>query len=217
MAAELTSDMEALRLGVVHATGLAKVSSIALIGLDKGHGTSTVAWGLAQAFAAAEQSVTLIDAHFARPALHKFHGGNLSSGLSETISGATTDAAIDASAMAANILFMSHATTPLLKVISAGKGGAKIAYSRPRWQGVFKNLQGESEFLLVDAGCIQEPTALSVTAAVDAVVLVVAANRSPYEAVDHAIIRLRECGANPLGTILNQRRFSLPRFLYRFL
>lgn len=203
----LSPDFESLRLGVVHATELVKATSIALIGLDRGHGTSTLVYGLAQAFAAAEQPIALVDAHFSRPRLHQLTGCAAIPGLSEALAGTNTDEAV---ARPAN-------SNPLMRVTPTGAGGAKVTYSRARWQGVLANLQAGAEFILIDAGCIQEPTALAAAAAADAVALVVSANRSPYEAVDHALTRLRECGASPIGTILNQRRYSLPRFLYRFL
>jgi len=48
----------------------------------------------------------------------------------------------------------------------------------------------------------------------DGLVLVVEATRLKHEVVNHALDELRERRVNVLGTVLNKRRFELPRFIY---
>lgn len=87
-----------------------------------------------------------------------------------------------------------------------------------RLPAVIDQLRATYRCILVDSPpVIPHVDATLISPCVDGVIVVVAAGVTPSEVLDHAIGKLSGAKANILGTILNKREYSIPKWLYRFI
>ena len=84
-----------------------------------------------------------------------------------------------------------------------------------RLSAAFEAFSRRFDFIIIDCPPILEAmdTAL-MGAAADGLVVVVEAKRLKHQVVNHSLDNLRNRRVNVLGTVLNKRRFELPRFIY---
>jgi Mrp family chromosome partitioning ATPase len=73
----------------------------------------------------------------------------------------------------------------------------------------------EYDFVILDIPAIlKTKSTLRLSRLVDAVVLVVEAEKVHYEAVRKALAQLDHAKAKVLGVVLNKRKFHIPEWLY---
>jgi hypothetical protein len=99
-------------------------------------------------------------------------------------------------------------------------GRARFEVAHPRGQQAFEEslarLAALRRFTLVDAAPVdRRPDALAMAPCVDAVVLVVRAERASCEAVQRAVAELRRAGGNVLGAVYNAKPLHIPAAVYR--
>lgn len=107
--------------------------------------------------------------------------------------------------------------TPRLSVLPAGRPVASPGrvLADPRVEQAIAELRRRFGFVVIDMSPIvpfSEGAQLSRLA--DGVVLVVRSGRTKRELVQRALELLSDAGATVLGTVLNRRRFYVPRFIY---
>jgi protein-tyrosine kinase len=107
--------------------------------------------------------------------------------------------------------------TPRLSVLPAGRPVASPArvLADPRVEQTIAELRRRFGFVVIDMSPIvpfSEGAQFSRVA--DGVVLVVRSGRTKRELVQRALDLLGDAGARVLGTVLNRRRFYVPRFIY---
>jgi len=107
--------------------------------------------------------------------------------------------------------------TPRLSVLPAGRPtpSPSRVLSDPRVEQAVAELRRRFGFVVIDMSPIvpfSEGAQLS--RMVDGVVLVVRSGRTKRELVQRALELLDDAGARVLGTVLNRRRFYVPRFIY---
>jgi len=72
------------------------------------------------------------------------------------------------------------------------------------------------QFIILDCPPIRRMySSLNLFRKVDGVILVIEAEKARYEVIEREVTMLKEAGANILGTVLNKRRFPIPKFIYR--
>ncbi len=80
---------------------------------------------------------------------------------------------------------------------------------------VFDALRRQYEFVIVDCPPVLEAVETAwLGAAADGMVVVVEARRLKSQVVNHGLRSLLEQKVNVLGTVLNRRRFDLPKAIY---
>jgi Mrp family chromosome partitioning ATPase len=98
-----------------------------------------------------------------------------------------------------------------------GTNGNRLPSTRSI-QTLFSRLRQYYELILVDGGSVQSDNYSPVLArAVDGVVLVVEAERTRMPVVDWSLQLLETSKARLLGTVLNKRRFHIPKRVYELM
>jgi Mrp family chromosome partitioning ATPase len=171
-------------------------------------GVSTVTLGFAcAAVEGASQGVLVIDANFVKPTLAARLGVSAKAGLSELLAKeiSRADAIV---------------ATPVQGLFLLGPGRRPPDLSQPRVRGlldeIFPELRASFDYVVVDGGALRRSLdSLHFGSRVDAVTLVIEAERTGMETARDAILQLRKAHANVVGTLLNRRREYLPKFLAR--
>jgi Mrp family chromosome partitioning ATPase len=205
---ELRDDYERLKVTVALAGSRVDQRSIMFVAALPGEGVSTVTLGFAcTAVEAAAQGVLVVDANPANPELGARLGVVASSGLSELIRGKATPAEV------------IH-KTPIQRLFYLGPGRGAVDLAQPRARDVVEELlaglRATFDYIVIDGGAVQGGSdSLLLANRVDAVVLVLRAERTGIDTARAATMQLSRAGANIVGTILNRRREYLPGFLAR--
>lgn len=205
---ELTGEYERLRVMLTLAANGPDLKTIMFTSALTGEGVSTVTLGFAcMAVQTVTQGVLVIDAHPARPDLAARLGVVANGGLAELLDKEITQA--DA-----------IVRTPVQRLLFMGPGRKLVDLSRARARDhaeeLLADLRAAFDYVVVDGGALRDSSdTLLLASRMDAVVLVVRAERTGIEAAQTATVQLRRAGANLVGTILNRRREYLPGFLAR--
>lgn len=168
-------------------------------------GATTVVTNLAYAFAAADQSVLVIDANFRRPAIHKYLGLAEAPGLADVLAGATT---LDAAAQSTD--------NANVKVLTAGSAGAR-AFERLSTRTMSELLREASsrfDLILIDvAPAMVAGDALAIAARCDASMLVVRAMAEKRGMVARLRNELSDARAEFTGVLVNAVRSAAGGYL----
>lgn len=169
---------------------------------------STVAINLAAVAARALQApVLLMDADTASPSLHQRFDVSPAPGLSDVVAGATEWGAAIRKTADPGVSILTCGSEPL-SAVSLAENAAVLALLdqlRTRFGWIF----ADTAPLLTTPG-----TALFARRA-DGVLLTVRCSSTRAPLVTQAVDKLNEAHANTLGVILSQRRFVIPRYVYK--
>ncbi|MBN2565246.1 MAG: CpsD/CapB family tyrosine-protein kinase [Candidatus Eisenbacteria bacterium] len=180
---------------------------VMLVSAESGAGTSTVARGFAATLATnGEIKTLLIDANLRKPVVHSAFGIQRSPGIADLVLG---DASLDDC--------LRDASQPNLSIMPAGKP----VVAPPRVFGdsgidaILRELRSRFELIVIDSAPLipfAEGTQLSRKA--DGVVVVIRSSVTRQATLQRALVVLDDAGANVLGSVLNGRKFYIPRFIY---
>lgn len=171
-------------------------------------GKSTTVTHLAQAFASHGKRTLMIDADLRRPSLHKRLGVQPEFGLSGALEGfhAWRDAVISVPTIK-NLYFLSAGSTTLRASDLVTDRIAKIIEEAAR----------EYDLVIVDAPpLLGFAETLQIGTAVDAVVLVTQAGRTPGKLVASAITTLQRVRINVVGLLLNRANENAQGYGYSY-
>jgi succinoglycan biosynthesis transport protein ExoP len=205
-----SADVEAYQsLGSEIYLALPEMSSrvIMLVSAEVGAGTSTVARGFATTLATnGEIRTVLIDANLREPVLHAAFNVARAPGISDLIIGDVT--------LADCLRDSGH---PNLSILPAGKpavapprvlGDAKI-------DGILRELRTRYELIVIDsAPLIPFAEGAQLSRRADGVVVVVRSAVTRQATLQRALAVLDDAGANVLGSILNAKKFYIPKFIH---
>ena len=182
--------------------------AIGVLALESGDGATSIAANLANVAAqSGDESVLLVDANPARPALHGIFGIPSSPGFIEAMTGA------------ADPLACTHATRiPGLSVMpcSPVDKGALPSISPAALAEQVDALQQAFDITFVDLPAAGESgLAFTLAKGLTGVVLVLQAERTRRSAALRIKRQLEYYGVNILGAVLNKRRHHVPTWLYR--
>jgi capsular exopolysaccharide synthesis family protein len=172
----------------------------------RGEGVSTVAAHLAAAAAARHEGrVLLVDANLAHPAAPRIFGVAPAPGLADCIG--SGEPAVE--------LIQPSAMTNLF-VLSAGKmvGSPARVYESPKLAGLVQELADRFDLTVFDLPPVHQASCTSrLTSALDGVVLVIEAERVPWEAVARVRQLLVRADGHLVGAVLNKHRDPIARVI----
>jgi Mrp family chromosome partitioning ATPase len=200
-------DFRAFKSKIVALKSSDESSAFLLTGTEGAVGTSTACVNLCMTLALdmPDKSILLVDANLDSPSIEDRGNQGLLGLLQE--GGDMEDV-------------LQPSPSQNLYVIAAGqKGvGSGMPFSVDAFSAFLEKAKKRFDYVLMDSAPILRSSLTRMLAPrVDAVVLVVEANRTRSEVVSAAQVNLRDEGANLVGCFLNRRRFVIPRWLYRFI
>jgi Mrp family chromosome partitioning ATPase len=150
-----------------------------------------------------DTSVCVVDANLWSPQLHVHLVAKNRSGLADALS---TKLPIRSFAVGSGNLWL----------IPAGSAKPDLQTHMERYRTRFDELRKEFNYILVSAPALtRETEATLIGKLTDGVVLIVEANQSRREVVRQAREHLERAQVRLLGSVLDQRTFPIPEFLYR--
>lgn len=175
-----------------------------------GEGASSVAQQTAAALIERTQDrVLLVDANLRSPTQHHSLGAGLSPGLFDLALGSRPNEAILCSELGERF--------SLLPAGDATQDPARLM-SGPLLLEAFAQLRGMFDWIVLDGPPVTVyAEAATLARLADATILVVRAESTRREVVQHATRVLTRTGAKLLGTVLNRRKHHIPEFVYRYL
>jgi Mrp family chromosome partitioning ATPase len=205
---ERVTEYEKLKVMLTLEATRLDLKSVMLVSALSGEGVSTVTLGLASAMAeGSRQGVLVVDLNSATPDLAGRLGLVPRCGLGELLAKEVTRTEA-----------IVESQVPHLFLLGQGKVGPDFSHSASLtlFEELMKGARADFDFLVLDGGSLDTcPDSLLVSSRVDAVILVVQAERTGHDAIREASDKLRLAGANVLGAVLNRRRDYLPGFLSR--
>jgi capsular exopolysaccharide synthesis family protein len=172
-------------------------------------GVSTVSRNLALSLASSSQDrITLVDANLRTPSQHRAFNVDRNNGLSE---------------VAAGRLELARAV-PLGSGVNFGMLPCGRAVTNPaefmtasRLRSTMNSLRNLSALTIIDGPPVTlYPEACELARLADGVILVVRAESTRWEVAKQAKRLLLQSDVQILGAILNERRYYIPRWIYRF-
>jgi capsular exopolysaccharide synthesis family protein len=182
--------------------------AISITSCHLGEGCSTVAAQIALMLAnCGEGRILLVDANIQHPSVHRIFEENLSPGLADIFCDDY-----------GNMTLIRPSRTNNLDLLCAGQADAGLS-----WRSDSKSFtelldlwKREYSFVIFDSPASREGNdAVSLGSLVDAVILVIEAEKVRWEVAQRTKDRLIDANANVLGVVLNKRQFYIPGWLYR--
>ena len=174
---------------------------------EPGAGTSTGAHEFAATLAVnGEVRTLLVDANLRRPVLHDIFGVQRTPGISDHV---LADVALASC--------LRDLDVPNLTLLPAGRPA--VAPPRilvdPRVDGMLSELRDSFDLIVIDsAPLIPFAEGIQLSRKVDGVILVVRSATTKHAQAQRVLALLDDAGASVLGSVLNGRRFYIPRFIY---
>jgi capsular exopolysaccharide synthesis family protein len=185
------------------------IQGVLVASCQRGNGATTTAVGLATTLARRPAGrVLLVDANLRTPSLHRVLGVLNRGGLREFL-GNGTDAAAEIQPTARpNLFVLTSGVTArsALEIFSPAALGRLVAHLKPRF-----------DFIVFDGSPFEFPDAFALAPHVDAVLLVVEADRTLVDDARRVMRELERSGVRAAGVVLNRQRDYTPALLRRVL
>lgn len=102
-----------------------------------------------------------------------------------------------------------------LSIISAGSPGSPLS-TLQGWELLFEKSREIFDIVLIDAlPVISNPDTVILSSKCDGLVLVIQADKTRREVIERAKRTIDEAKVNLIGTVLNQRAYKIPKFIYK--
>ncbi len=191
--------------------GRPKVLQFTSAQFDEGVTSVTLGFGVFLGTIYGQDSILAVEANFRRPSFRKTFGLTPADGL-QAVLGQQTQAAKAIQRVSSQVSVLPADGT---------QNGGDLLSSKPfrgRLRSLLAEMGNQYRFVLVDTPPVLPfADARVLSGFVDAVIVVVEANRTRAEQINDALDGLRSAGADILGIILNKRDFHVPNYVYRFL
>jgi capsular exopolysaccharide synthesis family protein len=180
---------------------------VMLASADPRAGTSTIAREFASTLALnGEVRTLLVDANLRKPTVHEIFGVQRTPGISDHV---LADAPLPGCVRESGV--------PNLTLLPAGRPA--VAPPRiladPRVDRMLRELRDRFELIVIDsAPLVPFAEGVQLSRKVDGVVMVVRSASTRQTTAQRVLGLLDDAGANVLGSVLNGRRFYIPRFIY---
>ena len=183
--------------------------AVGFVSCASGEGTTTVAYRAEGASGGGRQARAPGGREPPTPSLHERLQRPREAGLVEVLQqGLPPDEALP------------PAATPGLRLLTGGRRAETpaLAFASPGLAPLVAWAKGAYDFVVLDTAPVGPyPETPGLCARLDAVVLVLEAERTRWEVARLAKARLEEAGGRLVGAILNKRRFHIPKHLYDLL
>ncbi|MBM4059509.1 MAG: CpsD/CapB family tyrosine-protein kinase [Planctomycetes bacterium] len=182
--------------------------AIGFCAIGDDEGSNTLAANLALFLGSRGRRVALVEATLRAPALAGIFQATPSPGLAEVLAG---------KAVLRDALRLEVAAG--VDLVAAGDGADPFwCFTGDRFRAVVQELLADRELCLVDVpGLNRAPEADFVVRALDAVVLVVEANRHHADVVQRNITFLRSLGTPVLGSVVNDLVHEIPTIVQKLM
>jgi len=193
----------------IHLAGIRRPAKIIqLASALPGEGCTATVGDLAVGLARAGHSVAVIDGDLRQPGLHRLFAVPQVPGLTDILSGESVDF------VAVPVTVPGGVELVLVPAGDVGERPAEVL-SNQRCHDVIRDLALRHDYVLIDsAAVLPSADAIALAAVVDAMVLVVQADRTSWGAVVESVDRLRASGYVVDGFVLDRAKRDVPgRFL----
>ena len=151
----------------------------------------------------------MVDANLRSPRLHEFFGVPNEMGLADVLNG-SQDLASAVARIGDEKFFL------LPSGVTSTTPGALITVTR--FSRFLAEARKRYALVLIDAPPIIPFAETPLIAGIaDGLVLIIESERTKREIVNRAKMTVLEAGGRVIGVVLNQRRYVIPEFLYRYL
>jgi capsular exopolysaccharide synthesis family protein len=185
----------ALRMNIDFLQVHAPIKTLLVASVGKTEGKSMIATNLARAMARGGKQVLLLDADLRRPSLHKYLNLSNDVGLSSIF---LQDVSIDEAKLSAEVENLAVITTG----VTPPNPGELI--TSPRMDDILRDLGAQADIVILDGPPVLVTDATILASKVDAVLLVLGANRTRRAEATIALKQLERADANVIGAVLNR-------------
>ena len=190
---------------------------LAVMSCESGEGVTSVATNFAALMAGAgdgkathkERNVLLMEGNLGRPALHKIFKVEQKSEKGKESGNGTSEPVWQ--------VYRAHKNLDVL--LSRQKVDKPANVFEADWfNKSLRQLRERYDCVIVDSPPVNSSGgAVLLASKVDAVVLVVEAERLRWEVIQRTVAILEDAGTTILGVVLNRRRYPIPRMIYKML
>ena len=203
-----TDEFEKLKSHILTANGKQPIRTLMVVSCGEGEGASTVAAGLLGILGKeTADKVILVDANFRTSSVHRRFDTRKNSGLADLITGRASIEWIIKQTGTRNIYMVTsgdHTTNPL-GIFDSTRMDMFIHFCKEKFRySVFDS-----------APCNLFPDVSILSPKMDAVILVVEAEKTRWEVAQRAKEELEKAGAKIFGAVLNKRKYYIPKSIYR--
>lgn len=200
------NEFRALGGNLLSATEGALPKTILVTSARPGEGRTTTAVAVAHTLATeCHARVLVVDADVESPSLHTCFDIGHAPGLSGCLGDTGQDGITESGIEGLDVLAAGDDATLTARSLS----GDGINDLLKEWSTRYDHIVLDSSPVLTSSASIQ------LARHVDGVLLVAACERTKWQVLETAQDKLLSSGGNVIGVILNQRRYYIPRFLYR--
>lgn len=181
--------------------------SLVFVSAVPGEGTSLVSREFTRTLAeSAGVSTLLVDANLRRPSVHEAFGVARDPGLSDYVMSSAPLQECLRSVRSSNLVLLPAGR----RVVAPPR-----VLMDPRTEQLLADVRQRFRYVVLDMPpLLSFSEGVPISRMVDGVVLVVRSGHTKRELVERALELLRDAGANVLGTVLNRRKFHIPRMIY---
>ena len=202
------NQLEKLKSTVVLSASKKRIRSILFMSYNHGEGTTTVATSFAESLAQDKRFKTmLVDANTRKPALQVAGGGgNGHVAFADVFTGQVENWTMPKPAPDANMSVVASGSPPY---------HPSQVFDHKRFARFMTNAKKLFHFIIFDSSPIgQYYDSIVLGSHVDAVILVIQAERTQLHEIRWAKQMLEDRDIPILGTVLNRRRFHIPAFIF---
>lgn len=181
--------------------------SLMFVSAVPGEGTSLIAREFTRTLAeSAGVSTLLLDANLRRPSIHDEFGVVRDPGLSDYVMSSVPLQECLRSVRSSNLVLLPAGR----RVVAPPR-----VLMDPRTEHLLTELRERFNYVVLDMPpLLSFSEGVPISRMVDGVILVIRSGHTKRELVERALELLGDAGANVLGTVLNRRKFHIPRMIY---
>jgi capsular exopolysaccharide synthesis family protein len=203
-----TDEFEKLKSQILTANGKQPIRTLMVTSCGEGEGASSVAASMAHILGKGTRDrILLVDANFRTSSVHKLFNARKNSGLTDLIMGRANIEWVIKQTGRQNIYMVTsgnHGTNPLA-IFDSSRMDMFIHFCKEKFRyTVFDS-----------APCALFPDPNILAPKVDAVILVIEAEKTRWEVAQKAKEDLENAGAKIFGAVLNKRKYYIPKSIYR--
>jgi capsular exopolysaccharide synthesis family protein len=211
VAADARLEYERLQVWITNRSpGIPPIRVVMIASCQRGNGATTTATGLAATLARRDAvRVLIVDANLRTPALHRVFGARDPRGFSDLFGNGSASADYVQPTAQPNLFMMTSGVKPRAPLdVFAPAGLTRLV----------TQLKSRFDFIVLDAAPFLEfPDAYALAPHVDAVFLVVEADRTLVDDARRVVRELERSGVRAAGVVLNRQRDYTPWLLRRTL
>ena len=184
-----------------------KNTTIAFLSVAAGDGTTTACVAIAESLKKSNaETILLVDFNYTHPEIHSIFNKPITPGL--------TDAFF---AFPKNIKDIIQKTDSGIDIVSIGQNKPNFIKNMQAniLSKIMDDMRSYYDIIIFDMCPLNQlEISKDFLRLFDGIVLILSCNSTKWEIAQHAKVKLESAGANILGTILNNREYYIPSWLY---